>query len=191
MFLPQEIIRKKRDGLALGAEDIAAFVRQRKAGYNTPKRVFFADMTNSICPRRCCPHDPGLAAWRVIAVPSVSSAIAEGAARKAAVLIAASDKAVLMLSFVAVSEVDFNKACTALAAAAAAFALLSSGLPLTGAAAMKDGGVKCAGINSCKGHSECKTATHECKGHNSCKGDGWVTKKSAEACVAEGGKVVS
>ena len=76
-------------------------------------------------------------------------------------------------------------------AAAAAFALLSSGLPLTGAAAMKDGGVKCAGINSCKGHSECKTATHDCKGHNSCKGDGWVSKKSAEECTSAGGKVVS
>ena len=76
-------------------------------------------------------------------------------------------------------------------AAAAAFALLASGVPLTAASAPKDGGVKCAGINSCKGHSECKTATHECKGHNSCKGDGWVSKKSAEACKAEGGQVVS
>ena len=27
MFLPQEIIRKKRDGQALGADDIAAFIR--------------------------------------------------------------------------------------------------------------------------------------------------------------------
>lgn len=76
-------------------------------------------------------------------------------------------------------------------AAAAAFALLSSGLPLTAASAPKDGGVKCAGINGCKGHSECKTATHECKGHNSCKGDGWVSKKTADECAADGGKVIS
>ena len=76
-------------------------------------------------------------------------------------------------------------------AAAAAFAVLSSGMPLTAAVAATDAGVKCAGINSCKGHSECKTATNDCKGHNSCKGEGWVTKSSAKECTAAGGKVVS
>ena len=77
-----------------------------------------------------------------------------------------------------------------LAAAAAAFALLSSGMPL-GAAAAKDAQVKCAGVNSCKGHSECKTATSECKGLNGCKGEGWVTMKSAGECKAAGGTVIS
>ncbi len=76
-------------------------------------------------------------------------------------------------------------------AAAAAFALLSSGLPLSAVSAPKDGGVKCAGLNGCKGHSECKTATSDCKGHNNCKGSGWVTKKSAAECTAAGGKVVA
>ena len=76
-------------------------------------------------------------------------------------------------------------------AAAAAFALLSSGIAFTASSAGMDAGVKCAGVNSCKGHSECKTASHECKGMNSCKGDGWVTKKSAEACTSAGGQVVS
>ncbi len=77
------------------------------------------------------------------------------------------------------------------AAAAAAFALLAAGASLTPAVAAQDGGVKCAGVNSCKGHSECKTATSECKGMNGCKGQGWVTKSSAEECVAAGGKVIS
>lgn len=75
-------------------------------------------------------------------------------------------------------------------AAAAAFALLAAGTIPAATAAAKDGEVKCAGVNSCKGHSECKTATHECKGQNSCKGDGWVTKPSAEACTSAGGKVL-
>lgn len=76
-------------------------------------------------------------------------------------------------------------------AAAAAFALLASGLPVATAQAAKDGGVKCAGVNSCKGHSECKTATSACKGHNACKGQGWVTKTSEAECKAAGGKVVA
>lgn len=73
-------------------------------------------------------------------------------------------------------------------AAAAAFALLSSGITLEAAA--KDGAVKCAGVNSCKGTSECKTATSECKGLNGCKGEGWVTKSSEQECQAAGGMVI-
>ncbi len=76
-------------------------------------------------------------------------------------------------------------------AAAAAFALLSTGIAAFDAAAAKDAGVKCAGVNSCKGHSECKTATNECKGMNECKGHGWVTKSSESECTAAGGKVIS
>ena len=49
----------------------------------------------------------------------------------------------------------------------------------------------CAGINECKGTSECKSATNECKGLNGCKGEGWVSKSSAEECRAAGGHVVS
>lgn len=73
-------------------------------------------------------------------------------------------------------------------AAAAAFALLSSGLPMEAAA--KDGAVMCAGVNSCKGTSECKTATSECKGLNGCKGEGWITKSSEQECQAAGGTVI-
>ncbi|MCM5678940.1 hypothetical protein M8A51_05280 [Schlegelella sp. S2-27] len=76
-----------------------------------------------------------------------------------------------------------------LAVATAAAAMFSMGLTTT--AVQADGGmVKCSGVNSCKGTSECKTAKSECKGHNSCKGQGWVSKKSAEECTKAGGKVV-
>jgi hypothetical protein len=76
-----------------------------------------------------------------------------------------------------------------LAAAATALAMLASGAAFVSMA--KDAEVKCAGVNSCKGTSECKTATNECKGLNGCKAEGWVSKPSAEACSAAGGKVIS
>jgi hypothetical protein len=50
--------------------------------------------------------------------------------------------------------------------------------------------VHCAGVNACKGTSECASASNACKGENSCKGHGWVSKTKAE-CEAEGGTVVS
>ena len=52
--------------------------------------------------------------------------------------------------------------------------------------------VKCTGVNTCKGHSSCKTANNKCKGDNSCKGKGWVemTKKQCwQVGGPEGGEV--
>lgn len=80
-----------------------------------------------------------------------------------------------------------TKSTLAIAAAAAALFALGAA-PL--AAQAEEAGVKCAGVNSCKGTSECKTAKSECKGHNSCKGQGWVSKKTAEECTKAGGKVL-
>jgi len=76
-----------------------------------------------------------------------------------------------------------------LAIATAAAALLSTGLLATTTVQAADGGVKCTGINSCKGTSECKTAKSECKGLNGCKGQGWSSAKSAKECTDAGGKV--
>jgi len=47
--------------------------------------------------------------------------------------------------------------------------------------------VKCFGVNKCKGHNDCQTASNQCKGHGSCKGQGFV-KMSRHACEAVGGK---
>lgn len=63
--------------------------------------------------------------------------------------------------------------------------------PLATANAASSTTVKCLGINSCKGHSDCKTANHECKGQNACKGQGWIAEPSASECLARGGKVTS
>lgn len=71
----------------------------------------------------------------------------------------------------------------ALATAAISLAVL----PLTSTNAYASKSVNCYGVNSCKGHSKCKTANNACKGQNSCKGKG-VVKMSAKKCEKLGGK---
>jgi len=71
--------------------------------------------------------------------------------------------------------------------ASAAILFAAAGLATVATA---EGGVKCGGINSCKGTSACKTALSACKGQNSCKGLGWTEAKSASECQAKGGKVI-
>lgn len=82
-----------------------------------------------------------------------------------------------------------NAKTTGAAIAVAAAALFLAG-PIVPANAASHAQVKCSGINSCKGTSECKTATSACKGQNSCKGHGWVHTKTAKECQEKGGKVV-
>lgn len=48
--------------------------------------------------------------------------------------------------------------------------------------------VQCMGVNACKGHNDCKTATNACKGHGSCKGKGFVDLP-ASTCDNIGGTV--
>lgn len=48
--------------------------------------------------------------------------------------------------------------------------------------------VHCVGVNGCKGHSDCKTASNECKGQNACKGKGFV-ETSEKQCIEKGGAV--
>lgn len=78
---------------------------------------------------------------------------------------------------------------TGVALAATAAALFAFAAPASVLAA-DTSDVKCSGINTCKGSSDCKTAKNECKGHNGCKGQGWVHKTAAE-CKTAGGKVIS
>lgn len=76
--------------------------------------------------------------------------------------------------------------------ASAAAAMFIAGAALTGAptAAYAADGVKCAGINSCKGHGACKTAANDCKGLNACKGQGFLPTATAEECATKGGSVI-
>ena len=52
--------------------------------------------------------------------------------------------------------------------------------------AAKSANVHCFGVNKCKGHNDCKTATNACKGHASCKGQGFLSM-SSKACGDVGG----
>jgi len=67
--------------------------------------------------------------------------------------------------------------------AAAAAAIFVSGVATHAVASDHEGSekVKCEGVNSCKGQSECKTAHSSCGGHNECAGKGWV-KMTPEEC---------
>ena len=86
---------------------------------------------------------------------------------------------------------SMNRRTASVTIATAAAALFMSGVALTSlpTSVMADG-VKCVGANSCKGHSECKSAKNECKGLNSCKGLGFITTDDEAACSAKGGHVM-
>jgi uncharacterized membrane protein len=75
------------------------------------------------------------------------------------------------------------KTRTAVLAAAAGALFLSGAVSPAFAEEGKEGKVKCEGVNSCKGHSECSSAHNECAGKNSCKGKGFVMM-TPEACKA-------
>jgi uncharacterized membrane protein len=81
-----------------------------------------------------------------------------------------------------------NKRSALLAAAAAA--LFVSGQAGTAGANHHEANetVKCEGVNSCKGQSECKTDHSECNGHNECAGKGWKSMTQAECDAAKAAK---
>ena len=45
--------------------------------------------------------------------------------------------------------------------------------------------IHCEGVNDCKAHGDCKTATNECKGLNECKGKGYVSMTQEECDAAK------
>jgi uncharacterized membrane protein len=81
-----------------------------------------------------------------------------------------------------------NKRSALLAAAAAA--VFVSGQATIATAAHHEAGetVKCEGVNSCKGHSECKTDHSECSGLNECAGKGWKSMTAEECETAKAAK---
>ena len=79
-----------------------------------------------------------------------------------------------------------SKIKTGISLATAAAIVALSGLSVAAPAAAADDTVKCFGVNSCKGQSDCKSGNHECKGQNSCKGQGFKAETAAK-CKADGG----
>ncbi len=80
------------------------------------------------------------------------------------------------------------KAVTGAALAVAAAGLFLSGTAAVVAADTKEAKVQCAGVNACKGKSECSSAKNGCSGQNACKGQGWMSM-SEKQCLEKGGKV--
>lgn len=79
---------------------------------------------------------------------------------------------------------------TGLAIAATAAVLFANGsFAADSASTASKVEVHCAGINSCKGKSTCKTAINVCAGMNSCKGKGRLEVASEKECTDKGGTV--
>ena len=86
------------------------------------------------------------------------------------------------------SKRNAMKAFSGAAIAVAAAGLFLSGSTGVAAADTKEAKVQCAGVNACKGKSECSTAKNGCSGQNACKGQGWKSM-SEKQCLEKGGKV--
>ena len=86
------------------------------------------------------------------------------------------------------TQASLSGAALALAMASMAGSAMAAD-PMPAAAdmsAMSTDLVHCYGVNTCKGHNDCKTADNACAGHGSCKGAGFVAT-SAKACGDIGG----
>ena len=79
-----------------------------------------------------------------------------------------------------------SKTSGAAVAAAAAALFLSGAVHAPTSASAEEAKVQCFGVNSCKGHSACKTANSSCKGLNDCSGKGFQMMTAAE-CTTKGG----
>lgn len=82
-----------------------------------------------------------------------------------------------------------TKTASLIAAAVAALALSSAAFAAPATSLTADDTVHCAGINSCKGQSDCASAENSCKGMNTCKGHGFLASKAGE-CFAKKGKII-
>jgi len=75
------------------------------------------------------------------------------------------------------------KKLTGIALATAAAGMFA--MTAAGPAAAEGATVKCMGVNSCKGHSDCKSGKSECKGLNACKGQGFKEMSKADCDKAK------
>jgi hypothetical protein len=71
------------------------------------------------------------------------------------------------------------------AAAAIMFSTVAARDAKATTASADEAKVKCEGVNSCKGHSACKSANNACKGQNSCKGKGFLEMTKAQCDAAK------
>jgi uncharacterized membrane protein len=77
------------------------------------------------------------------------------------------------------------KTATALLAAAAGALFLASPALADHHEKGENGKMKCEGVNQCKGHGACHSASNECSGKNECKGKGFVMMTPEECKAAK------
>jgi hypothetical protein len=70
--------------------------------------------------------------------------------------------------------------------AAAAAALILTGVALAPASHAEEAKGRCVGANACKGQSACASASNGCMGQNACKGKGFLTIAKEECDKIEG-----
>jgi len=71
------------------------------------------------------------------------------------------------------------------ASAAAALFLAGAAAAAHADQSATDAKVKCEGVNSCKGHGECKSVSNSCKGKNGCAGQGFMMMSQADCDAAK------
>ena len=87
-----------------------------------------------------------------------------------------------------------KNAISALASAAALFALSAAAFAAnppsgsSGLAVAASDKVHCYGVHDCKGNGDCKTAENSCKGQNACKGHSFKGM-AAKECLAKDGTI--
>ncbi len=75
------------------------------------------------------------------------------------------------------------KKLTGMALATAAAGIFA--MTAAGPVAAQTAKVKCEGVNSCKGHSDCSGAGNGCKGLNECRGKGFKEMSKADCDKAK------
>lgn len=73
----------------------------------------------------------------------------------------------------------------AIAVAVAGLFALGAGHAFAAEGAETGEKVKCEGVNSCKAHGSCKSATNECAGKNGCKGQSFAMLTPEECKAAK------
>ena len=81
-----------------------------------------------------------------------------------------------------------RKKLTGAALAIAAAGLFGTTALTSTLASAADAQVQCWGVNSCKGHNDCKTANNDCKGMGSCAGQGFLFMNKSD-CMEKGGTI--
>jgi hypothetical protein len=93
----------------------------------------------------------------------------------------------LIEEFIMDSKLKKKLSGAALAMAAAGLVGMTGATPAIAAGGATTDMVHCYGVNTCKGHNDCKTAENNCAGHATCKGHGFVAMPS-KSCGDIGGK---